>query len=125
MADYSGPSIEWLDDSLPDLMQVMARAEVFDLVTLTAVWAHLSHEQRAIAIPNLAALMRSGGRLIMSVRNGWTLPERPTWEARPEETIRFAEAEGLELVFQTMTESIQTLNRSNGVTWTWLAFGKS
>ncbi len=125
MAEHSGPNIERLDDSLPDLAHVLARGETFDLVTLTAVWAHLDHEQRAIAIPNIATLMRPGARLIMSVRNGWTLPERPTWEARPEETIGFAEAAGLELIFQTTTESIQALNRSNGVTWTWLAFDKS
>ena len=124
MADHSGPGIEWLDDSLPDLAAVMARCETFDLVTLTAVWAHLDHDQRARAIPNIAALMRDGGRLIMSIRNGWTIPERPTWEARPEETIRHAEAERLELIFRTTTESIQPLNKANGVTWTWLAFEK-
>jgi SAM-dependent methyltransferase len=100
----------------------LARGETFDLVTLTAVWAHLDHRQRAIAIPNIAALMRHGGRLIMSVRDGWTPRERPTWDARPEETIRLAEAEGLKLVLQTTTDSIQALNRANGVTWTWLAF---
>jgi 2-polyprenyl-3-methyl-5-hydroxy-6-metoxy-1,4-benzoquinol methylase len=124
MADHPGPNIEWLDDSLPDLAAVMARGEMFDLVTLTAVWAHLDHEQRAIAIRGIAALMRDGARLIMSVRSGWTLPERPTWEARPEETIRLAKAEGLDLIFRTTTESIQALNKSNGVTWTWLAFEK-
>jgi 2-polyprenyl-3-methyl-5-hydroxy-6-metoxy-1,4-benzoquinol methylase len=124
MTEHAGPNIEWLDDSLPHLAAVLARGETYDLVTLTAVWAHLTHEQRAIAIPTIAALMSDGARLIMSVRNGWTIPERPTWEARPEETIRFAEAEGLELIFQTTTESIQALNRSNGVTWTWLAFDR-
>jgi 2-polyprenyl-3-methyl-5-hydroxy-6-metoxy-1,4-benzoquinol methylase len=122
MADHSGPNIEWLDDSLPDLARVMARGETFDLVTLTAVWAHLDHEQRARAIPNIAALMHGGARLIMSVRSGWTPPERPTWEARPEDTIRHAEAEGLELIFRTTTESIQAINKANGVTWAWLAF---
>jgi 2-polyprenyl-3-methyl-5-hydroxy-6-metoxy-1,4-benzoquinol methylase len=125
MADHSGPQIEWLDDSLPDLAVVRARNETFDLVTLTAVWAHLDHAQRARAIPNIAALMHDGSRLIMSVRNGWTIPERPTWEARPEETIRFAEADGLKLVFQTTTDSIQAINKANGVTWTWLAFEKN
>jgi 2-polyprenyl-3-methyl-5-hydroxy-6-metoxy-1,4-benzoquinol methylase len=125
IAEHSGPNIEWLNDSLPDLVHVMARRETFDLVTLTAVWAHLNHEQRAVAVPNIAALMRGGARLIMSVRNGWTIPERPTWEARPEETIRFAEAEGLDLIFQTTTGSIQPINKSNGVTWTWLGFEKS
>jgi SAM-dependent methyltransferase len=124
MAEHAGPNIEWLDDSLPSLAAVLARSETFDLVTLTAVWAHLDHDQRARAIPNIAALMRDGARLIMSVRSGWTLPERPTWEARPEETIRLARAEGLDLIFRTTTESIQAINKSNGVTWTWLAFEK-
>lgn len=124
IADHSGPGIEWLDDSLPDLARVTARGETFDLVTLTAVWAHLDHAQRAGSIPNIAALMSDGARLILSIRNGWTPPERPTWEARPEDTVRFAEAAGLDLIFQTTTESIQALNRANGVTWTWLAFEK-
>ncbi len=99
MADHCGPNIEWLDDSLPDLVRVTARGETVDLVTLTAVWAHLDHAQRARAIPNIAALMHDGARLIMSIRKGWTPPERPTWEAHPEETIRLAEAEGLAPIF--------------------------
>jgi 2-polyprenyl-3-methyl-5-hydroxy-6-metoxy-1,4-benzoquinol methylase len=114
MAEHSDPNVEWLDDSLPDLAGVMARDETFDLVTLTAVWAHLDHEQRAIAVPNIAALLRRGARVIMSVRNGSTIPERPTWDARPAETVRHAEAAGLQLIFETTTESIQTLNKSNG-----------
>jgi SAM-dependent methyltransferase len=124
MRDHPNPNIEWLDDSLPDLAQLMARRETFDLVMISAVWAHLDHEQRGRAMPNVAAQVAPGGRLIMSVRNGWTLPDRPTWEARPEETIRLAEAEGLKLIFNTTTESIQTLNRANGVTWTRLAFDR-
>jgi 2-polyprenyl-3-methyl-5-hydroxy-6-metoxy-1,4-benzoquinol methylase len=122
MADHSGPRIEWLDDSLPDLAQVRARGETFDLVTLTAVWAHLDHDQRARAMPNIASQLAPGGRLIMSIRNGWTLPARPTWEARPEDTILHAEAEGLALIFRTTAGSIQAVNKANGVTWTWLAF---
>jgi protein-L-isoaspartate O-methyltransferase len=122
MADHSSPRVEWLDDSLPDLAIVRARRETFDLVTLTAVWAHLDHDQRRRAVPNLASQLAAGGRLVMSVRNGWTLPQRPTWEARPEDTIRHAEAEGLALIFRTTTGSIQAINKANGVTWTWLAF---
>jgi SAM-dependent methyltransferase len=122
IADHSDPGIEWLDDSLPDLALVRARRETFDLVTLTAVWAHLDHDQRRRAMPNIASQIAADGRLIMSIRNGWTPPTRPTWEARPEDTIRHAEAEGLTLVFRTTTGSIQALNRAHGVTWTWLAF---
>jgi SAM-dependent methyltransferase len=124
MSDFPDPGIEWIDDSLPDLARVMPRGETFDLAMITAVWAHLDHAQRAIAIPNIAMLLRPGGRLIMSIREGWTLPERPTWEARPEETISLAETAGLKLIFRSMNESIQQINRDHGVIWHRLAFEK-
>lgn len=122
VANHPSSCIEWLDDALPDLASLMARRETFDLVMISAVWAHLDHDQRARAMPNVAAQVAPGGRLIMSIRNGWTLPKRPTWDAKPEETIRLAEAEGLALILNVMTDSIQALNRANGVTWTRLAF---
>ncbi len=124
MANHPSPCIEWLDDALPDLARLRERRETFDLVMISAVWAHLDHDQRARAMPNVAAQVGNGGRLILSIRNGWTPPERPTWEARPEETIRRAQAEGLDLILHTTTESIQALNRAHGVTWTRLAFEK-
>ena len=55
------PMIEWLDDSLPDLVAVRARKEGFDLVMLTAVWMHLDEAQRQRAMPNVSALVRNGG----------------------------------------------------------------
>lgn len=123
--DFPSPLIEWLDDRLPELAALTARRETFDLVLMSAVWAHLDHGQRAEAMPNVAANVAAGGRLILSIRDGWSLPERPTWEARPDETIRLAEAEGLKLVFRTETESVQAFNRSHGVTWWRLAFERA
>jgi protein-L-isoaspartate O-methyltransferase len=38
MALHPSPLIEWLDDSLPDLVGLRSRGETFDLVMLTAVW---------------------------------------------------------------------------------------
>jgi SAM-dependent methyltransferase len=125
IAAYPSPRIEWLDDSLPDLAVLMARRETFDLVMLTAVWAHLDHAERARAIPNIAAQLKPGGRLIMSIRSGWTPPGRPTFEARPHETIAFAVAAGLSPILDITTESIQPLNRANDVTWHRLAFEKA
>ena len=125
MADFPHPNIEWVDDSLPDLARVMLRRETFDLAMITAVWAHLDHAQRATAIPNIAALLRPSGRLIMSIREGWTLPERPTWEAHPDETIRLAETAGLKLIFRATTASIQKINRDHGVLWHRLGFERS
>lgn len=125
MNDHPSPRIAWVDDSLPELASLAGRRDAFDLVMLTAVWAHLDHDQRARAMPNIARLMRRGGRLIMSIRHGWTPPDRPTWDARPDDTIRFAEAEGLALIFRASHDSVQALNRANGVSWTRLAFDKA
>ena len=70
MALHRSPRIEWLDDSLPDLARVRSRGDSFDLVMLTAVWMHLDVQQRRQAMPNLAALLRGGGTVIMTLRHG-------------------------------------------------------
>src|SRR6202035_5424781 len=68
MALHPSPLIEWLDDSLPDLATVLTRGEQFDVVMLTAVWMHLDQQQRRRAMPNVAALTREGGAMIMTLR---------------------------------------------------------
>src|SRR5580704_10694535 len=70
MALHPSPLIEWLDDSLPDLATVLARGEEFDVVMLTAVWMHLDAQQRRQAMPSVAALVRTGGAVIMLIRHG-------------------------------------------------------
>jgi protein-L-isoaspartate O-methyltransferase len=62
--------IEWLDDSLPDLAEVMRRGERFDLLMLTAVWMHLDEVQRRRAMPLVASLLRAGGVMCMTLRHG-------------------------------------------------------
>src|SRR6202171_2921706 len=70
MALHPSPRIEWLNDSLPELASLRTRGETFDLVMLTAVWMHLDEAQRRRAMPNLAALVRPGGTVIMRIRHG-------------------------------------------------------
>jgi SAM-dependent methyltransferase len=75
---HPSPMIEWLDDSLPKLATVRARQEEFDLVMLTAVWMHLDEAQRQLAMPNVSALVRNGGAMIMSLR-AWASPAGATY----------------------------------------------
>jgi len=121
---HPSPRIEWLDDSLPDLALLRARDERFDLVMLSAVWMHLDAEQRRQAMPNLAALVRAGGVMIMKVRHGPLPAGRRMFEVLPEETIELARTQGLHPVLNVRTESSQEANRRAGVTWTNLAFVK-
>jgi SAM-dependent methyltransferase len=122
MERYATLPINWLGDRLPGLAAVLARNETFGLVMITAVWAHLDREERTQAMPNVARLVANGGRLILSIRDGWAPESRPVFDAAPEETIELAEASGLRLMFQTTTESIQSLNKVNDVRWHSLAF---
>jgi len=116
--------IEWLDDSLPMLLKTMARQEVFDLVLVTAVWAHLAEKERKQAMSNIAALLKPSALLIMSLRHGPTPPNRRAFEVTAEETIELAQRDGLREILYTQTESAQPTNRQAGVMWSWLVFQK-
>ncbi len=122
MALHPSPRIEWLDDSLPDLALLGARGEKFDVVMLSAVWMHLDAQQRRQAMPNLAALVRAGGVMIMMIRHGPVPVGRRMFEVWSEETIELAQTQGLHPVLNLRTESRQEANRLAGVTWTSLAF---
>jgi len=124
MALHPSTRIEWLDDSLPDLALVRARGAPFDLVMLTAVWMHLDAAQRRQAMPNVAALVRSGGTVIMKVRHGPVPLGRRMFDITPEETIELARTQDLHPVLNVRTESSQEANRLAGVSWTNLAFVK-
>jgi hypothetical protein len=118
---HSSPMIEWLDDSLPDLAVVRARKEQFDLVTLTAVWMHLDQAQRQLAMPNVSALVRHGGIVIMSLRHGPIPPGRRMFEVSAEETIALAQRSNL---LCTLNREAEFSSRQPGVIWTRLAFQK-
>ncbi len=120
---HPSPMIEWLDDSLPDLADVRARQEEFDLVMvmLTAVWMHLDEAQRELAMPNVSALVRNGGIVIMSLRHGPIPPGRRMFEVSAEETIALAQRSDL---FCTLNREAESSLRQPGVSWTRLAFQK-
>jgi protein-L-isoaspartate O-methyltransferase len=118
---HPSPMIEWLDDSLPDLAAVRARSEEFDVVMLTAVWMHLDEVQRQMAMPNVAALVRNGAIVIMSLRHGPVPPGRRMFEVSAEETIALAQRSNL---CCTLNQEAESSLRRPGVTWTRLAFQK-
>jgi SAM-dependent methyltransferase len=124
MARHRSPLIEWLDDSLPDLALVRTRGDSFALVMLTAVWMHLDASQRRQAMPNLAALLRDGGTMILSLRHGPVPPGRRMFEVPADETIELAAAHRLHPVLNLRVESSYPPDRAAGVDWTRLAFVK-
>lgn len=119
---HPNPHIEWLDDSLPDLARVTARAELFDVVMLNAVWMHLDKQQRRRAMPIVASLVRPGGVMILSLRYGPVPPGRRMFAVPAEETIGLAETEGLALIWNRAHQD--GILKRPGVSWTRLAFAR-
>lgn len=118
---HPSPHIEWLDDSLPDLVRVRERGERFDLVMLTAVWMHLDEEQRRRAMPRVASLTGAGAVMIMSLRHGPVPRGRRMFAVSAEETIELAKGQNLEPL---LCYRRPPLLATGAVTWTHLAFAK-
>jgi SAM-dependent methyltransferase len=116
------PNIEWLDDGLPDLARVRARGEMFDVVTLNAVWMHLDETQRRRAMPNVASLVSPDGMVSLSLRYGPVPPGRRMFAVSADETISLAQKEGLELVLQR--SHLDSALKRPGVSWTRLVFAR-
>jgi 2-polyprenyl-3-methyl-5-hydroxy-6-metoxy-1,4-benzoquinol methylase len=125
IALHPSPRIEWLSDSLPDLAILRERGERFDLVMLTAVWMHLDAAQRSSAMPNVAALAKSGAAVVMTLRHGPVPSGRRMFEVSTDETIELAATYALYPVLNQHRESTQAQNRAAGITWTLLAFVKA
>jgi SAM-dependent methyltransferase len=122
MALHASPDIAWVDDSLPELAVLSARGETFDIVMLTAVWMHLDPAQRQRAMPRVAALVRPGGVMALSLRHGPVPAGRRMFDVTSDETIALARMEGL-LCIQHRTSQDSLLGRP-GVTWDRLAFAR-
>jgi SAM-dependent methyltransferase len=118
---HPSPMIQWLDDSLPHLTSVRTRKEEFDLVMLTAVWMHLDEAQCQLAMPNVSALVRDGGIVIMLLRHGPIPPGRRMFEVSAQETIALALRSNLVC---TLNREAESSLRQPGVSWTRLAFQK-
>jgi SAM-dependent methyltransferase len=107
--------IRWLEDRLPDLTGVNRLGLEFDLVILSAVWMHVPPPARARAFRKLVTLLKPGGIMLMSLRNGPCDPDRPMWATPPGEVEAFARTHGLAVLRSLSTPDY--LDRPD-VNWT-------
>lgn len=119
---HPSPSIEWLDDGLPELPVLSARGDTFDLVMMTAVWMHLDADQRRHAMPVVARLLKPGGLLIMSLRYGPVPRGRRMFTVTGDETAALAADAGLALAHR-FDDQPGGFGRAD-VSWTKLVFEK-
>jgi hypothetical protein len=121
MALHPSSSIEWLDDSLPELALVRSLKKRFDLILLSAVWMHLDASERRAGMLTLASLLSDDGLLLISLRHGPAPAGRRMFDVSGDETIALAAEHGLRPVLNVLCDSIQASNQAAGVTWTKLA----
>ncbi len=116
---HPSPRIAWVDDALPDLASLGGS---FDTVMLTAVWMHLDPEEQGRGMQRIAALLKPGGLLCLTLRHGPVPAERRMFEVSGADTMRLAAAAGLTPVVHL--ENQVAVSGNPGVTWTRLAFRK-
>lgn len=92
---HPDPKIRWVDDRLPDLSSVHRLGLSYDAILLSAVWMHVPPPQRARAFRKLITLLKPGGTLLMSLRQGTPDPERTMWNAPVGEIEALARSHGL------------------------------
>ena len=90
--------LRWIDDRLPDLSVVHRLGLAFDLVLLSAVWMHVPPPFRPRAFRKLVTLLKSGGTLLLSLRQGPAPPDRQMWPVTAGEIEGLARQHGLMVV---------------------------
>lgn len=84
------PGIEWRTDRLPNLEHTVTTGEKFDLIILSAVWMHVSPEDRHSALEILSQLLKPKGFIYITLRIGPSEPERGIFPVSFEEVERLA-----------------------------------
>lgn len=112
---HGSTDIRWLDDRLPALANTHRLGLAFDVILLSGVFMHVRPEDRPRAFRKLATLLKSGGRLLISVRDGIGTPERPMWPVARGELESFARSHGLTVL--QVTDGRDLLERAD-VRWT-------
>ena len=106
--------IHWLNDQLPALTNVYRTGLTFDLIWLSAIWMHVPPTSRQRAFRKMVTLLRPGGRIMMSLRQGQPPDGREMYPTHVDEVEKLARSHGLAVA--RVTQANDRLGRE-GVTW--------
>ena len=91
-------NLRWIDGRLPDMAVPIRAGLSADAILLSAVWMHVRPADRPRAFRKLVSLLRPGGLLAMTLRNGPAEPGRGMHPVSLPEIERFAGDHGLAIV---------------------------
>lgn len=110
-------TIQFLADELPALPQVQALNQQFELVLVSAVWMHLTHAERAAALPTLCKLLVSQGLLVLTLRHGSFSDGREAYPVSSAEIEALISQQQLPLTSVLVTERVQDALGRDDVAW--------
>jgi len=95
---HTEPNIRWLDDRLPGLAKVFGLGLAYDLIMVSAVWQHVAATDRQRAFRKLTSLLKPGGLMLLSLRDGEAPPDRPMFSVSLGEVEALARFNGVEVL---------------------------
>ncbi|BFT32056.1 hypothetical protein D210916BOD24_32320 [Alteromonas sp. D210916BOD_24] len=114
--------IIWFQDKLPALYEAKTLGTKFELILLSAVWMHLSPEERILSMQNMSSLINAGGKLVITLRYGEFSDGRSAFPISVDEVKKLADANGLNPLLETELNPDQ-LGRGK-VVWQTVVLGK-
>ena len=115
MRTHTSPRIRWIKDGLPSLSAVHRLGLTFDLIWLSGVWMHVPPDDRPLAMRSFAALLRPGGRIVLTLRHGPMPADQPMWPVSANEVEKLGLEMGLAL--RVATEHADNLQGRPDVRW--------
>ena len=112
---HPGPGLRWFDDSMPSLSRLTALGLSANLIMVSAVWQHVAPPDRLRAFRKLTALLRSGGLLAITLRDGPSGDGRESHPTSVGELETLAAAAGMSV--ERVSQAEDAMGRA-GVTWT-------
>lgn len=95
---HGDAGVRWVDDALPGLERSHSLGLSFDFILMSAVWQHVEPADRARAFRKVATLMKPGGTLVMTLRNGHAPGNMDMHPTSASEVEGLARAYGLEVL---------------------------
>ena len=89
--------IEWREDRLPELAEMLNGADRFDIIIVSAVWMHVHPDDRSQALRSIILLLADKGMLYLTLRLGPEEPERGIYKVSLDSFKATAEALGLKV----------------------------
>lgn len=98
---HKEPSIQWIEDQLPELKKVARLGYQYDIILLNAVWMHIAPNDRERSFRKMVSLLRPGGKLVITLRFGPSPDKRIMHSVTSAELYELAKKFALDVILDT------------------------